>query len=197
MSSMSKTSKLSSSSGGRAKWALVLIIVAVGIFGASGWAWWRNIHSDPGRVFYGAIENNLRIRSVTRTIQQANGQQKLDQDVNVTVSPEAIAFSSTTVSQAATSGGDDAYVKTETVSTPSEEYVRYADVKTSQKNSKGKVVDYNSVLNIWGKTTSDQTGQPSELFSDSVLGVVPTANLDAHDHKALMRTIRSKNVYKF
>jgi hypothetical protein len=191
---MNKTSNGSSGGKGQGRLALMLVVAAVIVFGASGWAWWHSIRSNPERTFYGALENNLRTRSVTRQVEQSSGSQKLTQGVELSLSPKAVAHGFTTMSQ---SGQVNASVKTEIVSKATEEYVRYTAIDTDQKGTAGTPLNFKDLLNIWGKSSTEQTGQPGELYGESVLGVVPTANLGAHNRQALMKLIREKKVYDF
>lgn len=190
---MSKTSKLSVD-GGRGQGGLIrlLVVVAILIFAYSSWAWWHNVRSDPERTLYAALENNLRTRSLTRQVVQESGPQKLEQNVELLLSPQSLAHGSTTITQ---SGDVDAVVRTESISTNREEYVKYTEIQTNQKNADGQEADFKELLNIWGKTS--QSGQPGELYGESMLGVILTANLNVHDREALMKVIRDNSVYKF
>jgi len=172
----------------------LFVVVAVVVFGLSGWSWWHMVRSDPERTLYGAIENSLRTRSLTRQVVQKSGTQTLEQGVELAVSPASLAHGFTKMTQ---TGEVNATVKTEVISTAKEEYVRYTTVQTSQKSAKGKAMDFSSLLNIWGKSTTEQTGQPGELYGESILGVVPSANLSASDRQAVMKTIRDNAVYGF
>lgn len=193
---MSKTSQSDSMNDNRqGKLTALFFVAAVLIFAFSGWSWWHNVRSNPTRTLYAAINNNLRTRSLTRHVVQDSGSQKLEQDVKLILSPEAIAQGSTTITQ---EGSVNATVKTESISTDSEEYVKYTKIQSDQKNADGRETDFTELLNIWGKTESAQTGgQPGELYGESVLGVILTANLDAHDREALMKVIRDNDVYQF
>lgn len=192
---MSKTSN-NTVQGGNSQGRLtrLIVVVAIAVFGVSIWAWWHNVRSNPERTLYAAIENNFRVRSLTRQVTQGNDTQKLEQDILLVTSPEPSAHGFTAISQ---SGEVEATVRTEAISTASQEFVRYTEIKTSQKNTKGETLDFGELVNVWGKTSSDQTGQPGELFGESVLGAVPTANLTAAQRSQLMKTVRSKDVYKF
>ncbi|HTE22870.1 MAG TPA: hypothetical protein VK674_07600 [Candidatus Limnocylindria bacterium] len=196
---MSKTSNSAGNSvsgGGKGSGRLVafVVVAAAVVFGLSGWAWWHNVRSDPQRTLYGAIENSLRTRSVTRQVVQKSGAQTLEQGIGLSLSPVAQAHGFTTMQQ---NGEVNATVKTEVISSASGEYTRYSAINTDQKSAKGKVMNFSAVLNIWGKSSSDQTGQPGELYGESLLGVVPSANLSATNRQAVMQTVRDNNVYDF
>lgn len=192
---MNKTSKFVAKGGnGQGQVISSVLIVGIAIFGLSGWVWWHTVRSDPQRTLYGAIENNLRVRSMTRQVTQESGQQALDQGVELSLGAEPVAHGFATNSR---TGGVSAIIKTETISTPTEEYTRYTAIETNQQNSKGKKLNFEDILNIWSKTSSDQTGEPGALFSEPVLGVVPAANLDTRDRQVLMKIIRDDKIYTF
>ena len=172
----------------------LFVVSAIIVLGCSGWGYWHSIRSNPERTLYGAIENNFRVKSLTRQVVQQNGPQKRELDVELSLSPEAVAHGHDNISQ---TGEVDASVKTESMSTPSEEFVRYTSIETTQKNAKGEGLDFKDLLGKWGRSSSEKTGQPGELYGESILGVVPTGNLGARDRQALMKTIRDNNVYKF
>lgn len=192
---MSKTFNLSARGGvGQGLLVPLFLGAAIIILGLSGWAWWHSIRSNPERTLHAAIENNFRTRSVTREVVQDGGTQKLEQSVELSLSPDVFAHGRTAISQ---SGEVDAMVETETISTPEAEFVRYTNIQTNQKNKKGSELDFKDLLDVWGKSSAEQTGQPGELYGESVLGIIPTASLNASDRRALMKTVRDNNVYQF
>lgn len=192
---MSKTSNNAAKGGkGQGKLTLLFVAAAIVIFAFSGWSWWHNVRSNPERTLYAAIDNSFRTRSMTRRVTQDGGPQKLEQSVELGLSPQPVAHGFTTISQ---SNGVEAEVKTEVISTQKEEYVRYTQIQTNQKNEEGQVLNFSELLNIWGKAESKQTGQPGELYGESILGIVPTANLNAHNREKLMKLVRDNNVYQY
>lgn len=183
------------SESNQTKWTVFFSIMAVAIFGFSGWAWWHYVRSNPERTFYSAVENSLRSPGTTRHVQQSNGSQTLDQQVQLLLNGEDAAHGFTTIKQ---TGEIDATVKTETISTPSVDYVRYTDIQTTQKSTSGQPLDFKDLIGKWGKAdATDGSQQPGELFNESILGVVPVANLAADKRDPLMDIIHDKNVYDF
>lgn len=167
--------------------AIVLLIVVI-------WAWWHYVRSNPERTFYAAINNSLRTSSVTKEVTQKAPGQNLEQQVELTLSPQHVARGRTTISQ---EGETSATVQTETVSTSTEDYVRYTDIVTNQKDKSGKVLNFTELLNIWGKTESNQLQAGGELYGESTLGIVPIGDLPAGERTSLMDFIRDNNVYEF
>ena len=191
---MSKTSKKAVKSDGLSRLIPLMLVAAIAMFGLSGWAWWHNIRSNPDRTLMSAVENSLRTASSTRQVKQSNGAQSMEQGVELSLSPSAVAHGFTTIKQESVS---NTTISTEAISTPTVEFVRYTDIVTDQKNSKGKSLDFSKLLNIWGKTSAEQTGDLGALYGESVLGVVPVANLNVDDRQTLMSVVRNEKVYEF
>lgn len=176
-------------------WTAVSAGAAVVVVLVSGWAWWHYVRSNPERTFQAAVQNNLRTQGVSRYISQKGEGQSLEQNVQLSLGPERTAHGYTTIKQ---EGFDSsASIKTEAISTPGAEYVRYKQIETSQKNNKGKKLDFSSLIDIWGKSTFEGAQGTGEVYGESILGVVPTGNLSADDRVALMELISKENVYQF
>ncbi len=173
-----------------------IIILATVILIGSGWAWWHFIRSNPERVFNAMLTNNLRTTSVTRKITQSSGEQSLEQTVQLFMAPGHITHGRTTLTQ---TGDESAVVVTETIGTPFIDYIRYLDIVSNQKNEKGEKLNFSNIKNLWGKSpvvsgAEDQT--TGELYNESVLGVVPFANLPADQRERLLEFMKSNEVYK-
>ena len=191
------TSKESQKSQIKGWWAPAFVGAAALIFVASGWMWWHYVRSNPERTFYAAIENSLRTPGVTRQVQQDSTGQKLDQRVQLSLGRQHVAHGQTTITQ---EGEVNATIKTEAISSPKEDYVRYTAIETTQKSQDGKALDFSKLINLWGKAVPDAQGQQGqsqagELYNESVLGVVPVGNLRGHDRADVMKFVRETSVY--
>jgi hypothetical protein len=173
-------------------WVPLFAGAAVVIFAASGWGWWHFVRSDPERTFYAALANSLRTSGVTRHVKQSSSGQKLEQQVGVTTGPQHVAHGLTTISQ---EGDITAQIKTEAISSPKQDYVRYTQIETTQKGQNGQALDFSKLVNIWGKTTSSEATQAGELYNESILGVVPVGNISGPARKSIMDFVHEKRVY--
>lgn len=191
---MSKTSNTKLGGKKQSRLATIFVFIAVIILGLSINAWWHTVRSNPERTLMGAIENSFRTKSLVREVSQDSTPQIIEQKVALDVSPSATAQSLTTIKQ---TGSVEASVQTETISSKDGEFVRYTDIQTSQQNSEGKALNFDDVLNIWGRTTTEETGQPGQVYGEAVLGVVPTGNFSAAARKQLMNIVVSENVYSY
>ena len=172
----------------------LIILLAIIIFGGSGWAWWHYIHSEPQQVFEGMISNSLSTRGLAKRVQQSSGNQGLDERVELMTSPYNLAHSQTVLSQ---TGDNTAAITTETIGTPFTDYVRYLDIISNQKDANGHPIDFSKIKNIWGKTSAsdDKTHTSGELFNETILGVVPVGDLPVAQRQALLKQIIDENVF--
>jgi hypothetical protein len=166
---------------------IVLILVGLGLN-----AWYKSIYSDPRRVFNAMLENSLRTTSVTKQVLQEGDDQSLDQKVRLQVGENHVAQGYTLLSQA---GLASAKVTTESIGTPTEDYVRYRSIETDQKNEDGEELDFSEIIGVWGKTESSESTS-GELYNESVLGVIPVGNLPADKRKELLNKAEELGVYK-
>src|SRR3989344_1660774 len=169
--------------------SLALIAIVTG-----GWAWWHFVHNDPKRVFWSAIDNAFQTNSYSRQTVQGETAQSLNQKVYVNTSPRQLVYGTNEVIQ---TGQDALYVVTDVAGDPTSDFVKYNLVNTSQKNAQGKPQDYSSILGIWGTTASstDSSITDGQLYNQSVLGVLPFANLRHADRKDMIKLIMDKQVY--
>lgn len=189
---MSKTSLIVQNGGIQPKQLTRLLLgLAIVIFVISGLAWWRQVRSNPERVLYGAVENSLRTRSVTRKVAYDGSEQAME----LLVSPELRTRSLTT--QTSGTNGGSTTVQTEAINTQAAEYVRWTKIETDQKNAKGEQLNFEDLVNVWGRSLADQSGQVGQLQMSLLSGVVPTGNFNAHDRQALMEIVRNEKVYTF
>lgn len=171
-----------------------IVLVGIILLVISFWAWWRYVFTSPRRVFDSMLGNSLQTSSFNKRIEQGNENQKLDQIIHLQTGARNIAHSNTVLSR----GGESAAsVTTESVGTMREDFVRYTAINTSEKSTSGQSLDFSNVLNVWGKTSPASGQLPSgQLYSDTILGVIPIAGLIPADRKELIDFIHEKQVYK-
>lgn len=169
-------------------WSVLIIIVILGSLAL----WYKNIYSDPRRVFNAMLENSLRVASVTKQVEQGDESQTLNQQIRLQAGSMHVAQSLTNLSQ---KGLASANVVTESIGTPTSDYVRYRSIETDQKSATGGNLDFSKVLGVWGK--SEASGETSgELYNETILGVIPFGNLSASDRQKLIFMVSSLDVYK-
>lgn len=178
------------------RFAVLIVVVGIVLFVSVAWAWWHYVRSNPERTFYAAISNAMQTTSISKQIIQEAPGQKLEQNLEVVLSPEHIVHGTTLISQ---KGETNSTVSTESVSTPRQDYVRYSGIKTDQKSqSSGKVLDFSKLVDVWGKTQpADKTKTSGELYGETTLGILPLGNLPAGDRTEIMAFVKGHKVYKF
>ena len=160
--------------------------------------WWTKVYQSPYNVYWGMLENNLSTAGVTkRIIQNANGT-KLDQTLTTTYGSQNAVHALTTLKT------DKSMVKTETISTPERDSVRYTAIATDQRTKLGKPFDFSSVLGKWAANdvkNSSNIRDTSGLFVQTALGIMggnlfPQANLSAEDRKDLLKRLHSEVIFE-
>ncbi len=170
-------------------WTGVLLLVV-----ASG-LWWSKVYSNPRRVFDAMLSNSLSTSSVTRHVQQKNQGGSLDQYIQLRLGSQNRSRNITALGQG--TGTEFSTVKTESIGTQNEDYTRYISIDTKEKNAAGKQIEFNNIVGIWAKSDEPQSGQKSSAryLNESLLGIIPAANLEADQRKDLLRLIDEKKVF--
>ncbi len=171
-----------------------IILVAVLLSLVSGSLYYFDKGQSAEKLFYSMIENGLTNGNTTRTVSQDNQGQQLRQIIQSQTGETNIVSGVTFLMQG--EGESATSIKTESVGTPEDDYIKYAEINTSQKGLSGDALDFNSVVDVWGK--SDQipgSVKGGELFGEAVLGIVPIGTLDSESRKEMIKTIREINVY--
>lgn len=155
------------------------------------WLWWSRVYTSKSNVFNAMLSNNLSTRGVTKTTQQDNSNGKLTQTSQAQFGSRYLVETKTDITQP--SEGGDIKVSTQSLSTPSDDYVRYTSVDMPQVNNKPKK-DFSSLLSVWGKTLKAEGG--GGTFTESIYGVIPFGNLPSKQRNELLSIIYSQGVYK-
>ena len=166
--------------------ALVITLVSLAIF-----CRWRM--NDPRRVFDAMLENSLRTRSVTKTVNQTDEYQNMKQTTQLLVGSQNITRGLIELSQ-----GEGTSVVTESIGTPTEDFFRYTAIKTDQLSESGAPLDFSQAINVWGRTsnTFEDGSTNGQLYGEMVLGIIPIGYLNPSDRKELLSEIKSNNVYE-
>ncbi|CAN5665101.1 hypothetical protein BH23PAT1_BH23PAT1_4330 [soil metagenome] len=173
--------------------SIMLVFMGLLVLFAAATAKLLHQRSNPNLVFMNMLENNFRTVSVTRSSDQATGDQNVSQKTQLITGDLPTAKGRTVL---LSTGEVTARVVTENLGTPYADYVRYTDIDTNQTNAQGQQVDYSAVVGTWG--VSEQEGQPGvtgELYNEMTLGLIPFANLDYESRAKVMDTIREHGVY--
>jgi hypothetical protein len=161
--------------------AVLAVVVLVGL-------WWAKVYESPSNVFWGMIENNLVTSGATTHVSESQSGSSFNEYTQFELGVHNIAYSTVTLNE------DGAEVRTETIGTLSTDYTRYTAL-----SSKSKSVAYNRVIDVWAVGASTAKGQVTDplyhLLGQSVLGVVPYANLIPDMRQSLVDEAKLLHVY--
>lgn len=173
--------------------ALVIIsILLIAIFGV---VWWRQVYSDPQRVFQAMLNNSLRLQSVFKEVDSNSFSQEVDQTVYLQFGAEDRVMSMTRLTQL---GDKPTTVVTESIGTPTTDYVRYTTINTEQTKADGSKLDFSGVLGVWGSSDKEQANKltSGELYNESILGIIPFGVLDKSSRRELLTLMNQENIYE-
>lgn len=160
----------------------------------AAWLWCFKLSVDPERVFWETVERSLATRGVTISSEQENNGTTAKQHIRFSLGAENLSHTFTTLSQKGT------VVKSETLGTPTRDYTRYIDIKTDQKKSDGKAMDFSKILGVWA---GGQEGS-GQMFTQAVFGAalpvggmgVPFGNLAPEARAGIIKQIKDDVVYQ-
>lgn len=173
----------------RGKRTLIFLVLLLLVVGGSFWA--RKTMNNPDAVFWGGVENNLRSLGATRHILQEDGNVITDQYIQFVTTVPHVAKGITGIKQ---NTNPPITIQTETIGTPYRDFVRYTKAETSQRTAKGGVEDFSSILNVWGESGTEPGSSTTggQFYADSILNIIPSANLTYEQRKEVMKLMRDK-----
>ncbi len=176
--------------------ASLIVFAAIVILGASGIVWTYYSQNNANRVFWGAVENNLKTTAFTRSIKEDDGSQTTNQAIQTVTSPQQISSSKTEISYG--TGPSSVTISTSNIGTPNTDFVQYSSIKTDQKSVTGEPLDFSKVIGVWGKSDPAQDGKTrGNQYNESVLSVVPFGNLNPAARKALIKQMKDTHTYTY
>lgn len=170
------------------------LLVAVSTVIVSGYIYWNKPERVSKRVFWGAVNQNLKTSSFSRYSTIKNAGQSSNQQIDVFITPKQGIHSQTRFVQ---TGLDEAEALTENLGTPHADYVRYTKITSSQKNSKGEKYDFSRIIGVWGGTKEDNNKTNGQQFGQSILTSIPVGNLTSEQRIKLIKMMQDSKVYEF
>lgn len=168
-----------------------IVLISIIVFGIAFCAWWRNVYSQPEKVFDRMLKNSLTLSSAAKHTFQSDGEQTLKHDIQFIMSPRHAVHS---ISDLRQEGQASTNVVTENFSTPDENFVRYNRITTSQKNAKNEDFDFSKVVGLWAEGSTQGSSSPAQIYSEGI--IVPLANLNPENRKQLLDLINQEGVYE-
>jgi len=162
-----------------------LFVLAGLIFAGGLWGWYQYVHRSAYGVFWDAIDNNLRLTGVTRTVTQDTNGGDVQQKLQLSLGAENVARGLTTIKQPGT------VVITETLGTPTDNYARYLDIQADSKPNLSGVKD------VWSREALVKgAGQNQSVFAEGLFSSFPISNLRQSQRQELVQLMRQKKVYE-
>ena len=139
------------------------------------------------------LANNLSTSGVTRTVVQQGQGLQVSQYTQISFGQYPTAHALTVFKQ------NGSTLATEQISNQHSDFVRYQQIQLANKTTV-KAVDLSKILGKWAKLDTGQTvsGQlTSGLFDQSILGVLPMANLAPAQRAKVLQTIQDRHIFKY
>ena len=168
-----------------------IVLISLSLLVGSVWAGWHFVYSNPRRVFWGAVSNNLHTTSVAKTNSTEGGGEYNKQQLQAFFSPKQLVRGQEEIR---VSGEGGYAVVRDEMGSPSEDYVRYASIKTGQKNQDGNPVDYKNVIGTWAKSENGAESTGGQLYQQMALSIVPYGNLSVTQRNELISMMK-QSVY--
>jgi len=163
--------------------AAILVVLA----GVS--LWWNRIYQNPNRVFWDMMANNLSTNGVTRTVIQKGQGVIVSQYTQISLGQHPTAHALTVFNTNSNN------LATEEISDKTHDFVRYQRITIP-----GKKLSTKAILGKWAELQTGQTQGlqvTSGLFDQSLLDVLPFANLSSSRRGALLRTMHQQDVFTY
>lgn len=165
-------------------------VVAIGVLVLLGgvWAWYQYLHRGAYNVFWGTVDTNLNLFGVTRTTTQENGEAKFQQRMQISLGANDVARGVTAITQPSANG--TTVVVTETIGTPTNNYVRYTSIQSPTK------VNTDSILNKWSRDLLVVgNNQNRSILTDNLLSALPIADLSQPQRQEIVQMMKDMGVY--
>ena len=175
-----------------------LLICAVLLLAVSGYLEYTRVYLTPERRFWMAMENNLSVPSVVRTVQTGGTGNLSVEKTRLTFGAQAVQDKVSSVSLKNATA--DSNVTTETITTPTNQYVRYKTIRSNEKKEDGSSYDFSSVLNVWasqGLATDEASADDQRLtFEQPLITLAMFGNLKPEARKQVIQELKTSGAYE-
>lgn len=165
---------------------IILLIVSAVV-------WWTQVYENPYNVYWDMLANNLSTTSYTTHIKGSGNGTNIDQYTAQQFGANSLVYGRTTLSTATNT------VKNESIGTLTTDYIRYTEIKTSQKKA-----NFSNELNKWAKESSPNVAasnsRSSSVFTQTLLGfgggnIIPIADLAVSQRAYLIDQLHRNNIF--
>lgn len=172
---------------------LSLLLLLVGSYLA-----YTRLYLTNERRFWMAINNSMSTPSVVKTVETGGTGNKSIKVTRYVYGSQAAQDEVSSVGfKNATS---ESNVTIETITTPSTQYVRYANIFSTEKTASGGAYNFESLKNVWAKqastTSAEQINEKRLSYLQSQVTLVPFGNLTASARQAITAELKAKHAYE-
>jgi hypothetical protein len=158
----------------------IAVVVLIGI-------WWTNVYESPSNVFWGMLDNNLATSGATLNVRDYGNGASVSEYIQFEVGSKNLVQSTVALNEGNT------LVKTQTIGTPNTDYTRYTSLGSKSTTK------FKNIIGVWAHSPAGVKGQPvdalSHLFGQTILGVIPYANLPPNERYTLLSDATKNHVY--
>jgi hypothetical protein len=165
---------------------LTIVLIVLIVSGLFYW-FYRSYYSNPSRVFYGMVANDLNTQSYVDISDQEELSGNLLTETLVNSGAKNVVISRETTKVA----NSNDVIQTLSIGTPSTDYSSYQKIEVGNTSSK-----YNKLLNVWGiNSPSGISGQSGELYKSTVFTAFLFTSPSIRDTNQLLNFIIQNHVY--
>lgn len=161
----------------------IFFLLGAILFILSGYLFWTKIYINPERVFWATLNNNLATTSVTKQISDESSP-GVEQYLKIQLGGKSLVETTARAEQ------NGEIQESQTISSPTTDYIRFTEFVTSQTDSSGKKLDLSSIVNVWAESKNETVS--SQQFSRVIFdGLLPVANLTEKQRTTIMKDLQN------
>jgi hypothetical protein len=167
--------------------AWVLLLSSLVIVGFSVYSWWRFLYLSDSRVFWGAIDQSLQTKGVTKTVRS-------EDETGLRIERSSIGFSplsSQGYSESRTLNGEVSV--SESIALFDRDFARYIEIRPRDGVES---FDTSLLQGVWAETTYPSLRESKTLADQITNGLlVFTGNMNAADRSEFVSQLRDTQVF--
>jgi hypothetical protein len=171
--------------GGRTVIKLVGIFVAA-ILVVGGIFWYKEFYSNPERVFWSMLSNNLTTHSITKEIAQNGASASSSEQTQLTFIPIPMVRDIKDVSSQ--NSTTSSRIKIESIGTPTDTYQHYVLIKQTDASGEAKH-DFSKVYSLWLKNSGKQQKE-NQLFNNVIYSALLFGNLPVAQRSEMINYLK-------
>lgn len=158
--------------------AAAAAVLLVGIF------WYYRVYTDPQKVFWGMVSNNLSTDGVSKISNQNSGQYNSEEITKIAFRPQVTVHNIRDITDH--SQGEPTKVKLEAIGAKNGDYQRYIKIDRPAQEGRDKP-DYSNVYDKWLKTGEND----SQLIAANLFGPFLFGQLTQNSKESVIKQLRT------